>query len=327
MTEETLAASRRQFLLRLLKVGGLSAGSVALGLGLRATSQRPTPPAALTLERSFLVPADDGLPELVVAQGEIPEELVRRAFEALGGISRFVARGDVVVLKPNVAWDRVPQQAATTNPDVVAEVARLCRNAGARRVIVTDVTCNEAARCFRRSGIAEAAAAAGAELVLPEQRLFKKVKLNGEVLEVWPVLETFLAADKVINIPVAKHHSLTGVSLALKNWYGIIGGQRNRLHQRINESIVDLAAFMRPTVTILDAYRVLMRNGPTGGSLNDVALKKTVIASTDEVAIDAFAAKAYWDLDLRRLPYLRMAAARGLGRPDFESLRTRTIQI
>ena len=107
---------------------------------------------------------------------------------------------------------------------------------------------------------------------MPEARLFRDVDLRGEVLGVWPVLEPFLTADKVINVPIAKHHSLTGATLGVKNWYGILGGQRQRLHQRINESLADLLAFLRPTLTILDAYRVLMRNGPTGGSLNDCLL-------------------------------------------------------
>jgi uncharacterized protein (DUF362 family) len=321
------AANRRELMLRLLRLGGLSAGAVGLGGWLSTRSKPPETGSALSLDRSFVVPDDPGVPELVVVQGDDPGALVRRALDELGGIRRFVSRGDVVVVKPNVAWDRTPAQAATTNPEVVAAMVRCCLEAGARKVVVTDVTCNEAVRCFQRSGIAEAARGAGAELVLPEPRRFRQVRLGGEVLDVWPVLDPFLEADKVINVPVAKHHSLTGVSLAMKNWYGVIGGQRNRLHQRINESIVDLAAFMRPTLTVLDAYRVLMRNGPTGGSLADVELRKTIVASTDEVALDAYVAKAYWDLDYRRLGFLRLAAARGLGRIDYESLRTKAVTL
>ncbi len=226
------------------------------------------------------------LPELVVAQGESPQQLVRRAVDELGGMRRFIARGDIVVVKPNIGWDRAPEQAANTNPLLVAEVVRLCQDAGARRVVVTDVSCNDARTCFERSGIAAAARAAGADVILPEERRFKEVNLAGDVLTTWPVLEPFLAADKIINLPIAKHHSLTGCTLGMKNFYGIIGGQRSRLHQRINESLADLLAFARPTLTILDAYRVLMRGGPTGGSLADVEFKKTLLAGTDPVAID-----------------------------------------
>ena len=240
-------------------------------------------------------------------------------------MGRFVARGETVVIKPNVAWDRLPEQAATTNPEVVAELVRLCRAAGAGSVIVTDVTCNEAAACFDRSGIGRAAKAAGAEVVLPERRLFAEVDLQGATLRGWPVLEPFLEADKLINVPIAKHHGLTGVTLGMKNWYGMIGGDRGRLHQRIHESICDLAAFAKPTLTVLDAYRVLVRGGPTGGSLDDVELKGTVVAGTDGVAIDAYAAKAWWDLDLPRLRFLRLAAERGIGRANFAALRTRVV--
>ena len=187
---------------------------------------------------------------------------------------------------------------------------------------MTDVSCNDAQTCFERSGIAAAAKAAGAEVVLPAARFFKQVDLKGDTLGVWPVLEPFLDANKLINVPIAKHHSLTGVTLGMKNWYGLIGGNRNRLHQRIHESLVDLTAFAKPTLTVLDAYRVLMRNGPTGGDEDDVEMKRTVVASTDPVAIDAYAAKAWWNLDVPRLRFLRLAEERGLGKMDFASLRT-----
>ena len=204
---------------------------------------------------------------------------------------------------------------------------RLCQEAGAKKVIVTDVSCNDPRRCFERSGIAAAARAEGADVLLPEERKFKEVDLRGEVLTTWPVLEHFLAADKMINVPIAKHHSLTGVTLGMKNWYGILGGPRHRLHQRIHESLVDLADFMRPTLTIVDAYRVLMRNGPTGGNVSDTELKKSMVASTDPVALDAYVAKAFWNLDADRLRYLVLAEERGLGKLNFAALRTRIASV
>jgi uncharacterized protein (DUF362 family) len=319
------AAERREFLLRMLRLGGLGATSVGVGAWLHGRSQRPREPRVLVAERRAGIAADASLPEMVVAQGESPRQLVRRALDELGGIRRFIARGDIVVLKPNIGWDRSAEQAANTNPVLVAEVVRLCQEAGARRVIVTDVSCNDARTCFERSGIAAAARGVGADVILPEERRFKEVNLGGDVLATWPVLEPFLAADKIINLPIAKHHNLTGCTLGMKNFYGIIGGQRSRLHQRINESLADLLAFARPTLTILDAYRVLMRGGPTGGSLADVEFKKTLVAGTDPVAIDSYAAKAWWDLDYQRLPFLRIAQARGLGKMNFEEVRTKII--
>jgi uncharacterized protein (DUF362 family) len=320
---------RRAFLLCVLRLGGASAAALGAGAYLSGRSQRPREADARQINLDHRVADRPDLPELVVAQGEQagPAVLVRRAIEEMGGMGRFVARGDTVVVKPNVAWDRLPEQAATTNPDAVAEVVRLCLAAGARSVIVTDVTCNAAEACFDRSGIAAAARAAGAEVVLPEPRFFTRVDLKGQTLGEWPVLEPFLDADKLINVPIAKHHSLTGVTLGMKNWYGLIGGDRNRLHQRIHESIVDLSSFAKPTLTVLDAWRVLMRSGPTGGSLDDVEQKSTVIASVDPVAVDAYAAKAWWNLDVPRLRFVRLAEERGVGRADFAALRTRTVTV
>jgi uncharacterized protein (DUF362 family) len=321
VAESDPGSGRRHALARLLQLGGLSAGTAATAVWLRYRGRPGEEPVPVIARHDFTVPPDPALPDLAVSQGDDPRGLLRRAIDDLGGIRRFIGRGDVVVIKPNVAWDRTPPQAANTNPDVVAEMALLCREAGAKSVIVTDVSIHDPRRAFERSGIAQAARAAGAEVVLPEPRRFRRVDLGGEVLGVWPVFQPFLEADKMINMPIAKHHSLTGVTLGIKNWYGILGGQRRRLHQRIHESLADLAAFMRPTLTVLDAWRVLLRNGPTGGNLEDVALKKTLIAGTDPVALDAWAARAWWNLDAQQLPYLKLASARGLGTAEFDKLR------
>jgi uncharacterized protein (DUF362 family) len=334
--------TRREALLQLLRVGGIAAGAAGAGVWLTERSMRPIPAQAEQARRDHRVVGDAQWPTLTVAQiptnkdagsGEVrakdgePRALVQKALENLGGMRRFVARQDVVVIKPNIAWDRTPEQAANTNPELVAEVVRQCWSAGAKRVIVTDVSCNEARRCFHRSGIEAAARAAGAEIILPDPEKFRDVEIGGVVLKTWPVFTPFLEADKILNLPIAKHHELTGATLGMKNWYGILGGQRNRLHQQIHQSLADLAAFMLPTLTVMDCYRILLRNGPTGGNLEDVALKKTVVAGTDPVALDAYVAKAYWNLDAEHLPYLRMAAARGLGVVEFEKLAVKVSQL
>ncbi len=322
--------TRREAMLQLLRVGGVAAGAAAAGVWLSEHSFRPSSAMAEQARRDHRVASDSQNPQwphLVVVQGGEPRALVQRAFEDLGGIRRFVSSHDVVVLKPNIAWDRTPEQAANTNPEVVAEVVRQCWQAGAKRVIVTDVSCNEPRRCFQRSGIQAAARAEGAEVILPDPELYREVDLGGVVLKSWPVFKPFLEADKIINLPIAKHHGLLGVTLGMKNWYGILGGQRNRLHQQIHQSLADLANFILPTVTLLDCYRILLRNGPTGGNLEDVVLKKTMVAGTDPVAIDAYVAKAYWNLDPEHLPYLQMAAARGLGTVDFEKLAVKVSQL
>ncbi|MFZ0732866.1 MAG: DUF362 domain-containing protein [Candidatus Sulfotelmatobacter sp.] len=323
MESETPTLSRRDALIKLLRVAGASAGAAGLGIWLSEHSWRPEAALAITAKRGHTIAANPQFPEMAIITGDDPAQLARQAIEELGGIRRFIARGDVVLVKPNIGWDRVPEQAATTNPDVIAEVVRQCATAGAKRVIVTDVSCNDPRRCFERSGIAEAAQHAGAEVILPDPAMFKEVDLQGEILRVWQIFSPFLNVDKVINIPIAKHHSLTGTTLGMKNWYGMLGGPRHQLHQNIHESLVDLADFVRPTLTMIDCYRILVRNGPTGGNLQDVLLKKTMVAGTNPVALDAYVAKAFWDLDVAALPYLKMAADRGLGTYEFEKVRTR----
>jgi uncharacterized protein (DUF362 family) len=309
---------------RVIQSLGLATGAAAgfTALGLLSYSQEPVRRREETVYRlpDFRIEPASVRPELAVVHGTQVDPMVREAVGSLGGIGRFVARGDRVVIKPNVGWDRQPEQAANTNPDVVAAVARLCREAGAGKVVVTDVSLNDPKRCFARSGIRAAAQSAGADVKLPGSNDFRSTDMQGELLDVWPVSRYFLEADKVINLPVVKHHSLCGCTLAMKNWYGVLGGRRNQLHQRIHTSIVDLAAALRPTLTIMDATRVLKHNGPTGGSLDDVSVENTLIAGTDEVAIDAYSLR-FLDLEPEQVPFLALGEERGLGRVDWRSLR------
>ncbi len=311
--------NRRDALRRIAGLTGASAATAGAGLWLATRKESPAEPPPARVTATYTVARDPRYPELVVARGADPEPILRRAIDELGGIARFVSRGDTVVLKPNAAWDRAPWQAANTSPEMVAGMARLCAQAGARRVLVADVTINSARDCYERSGIGAAARDAGAEVVLPAARRFRQIDLGGRVLAAWPVFDPFLDTDKVINIAAVKHHSLTGATLGIKNWYGILGGFRQRLHQRIHESLADLASFLRPTLTVLDAWRVLLRNGPNGGRADDVALRRTVIAATDPVAADAWAAKEFWNLAPADLPYLGLCAARGLGKTDLQA--------
>ncbi|HEX3775510.1 MAG TPA: DUF362 domain-containing protein [Polyangiaceae bacterium] len=248
-----------------------------------------------------------------------PAELVRRAVDAMGGMKRFVSRGDIVAVKPNIGWDRMPVHAANTNPLVVAEVVKLAFDAGAKEVIVTDASCNEANRCFQRSGIWRAAYALGATVILPSAHRFRDMRMKGEVLDQWPVYTPLVNADKVINVPVAKHHNLAKFTAAMKNWYGILGGRRNRLHQNIDVSIADLATFMRPTLTIVDATRVLLRNGPQGGNMDDAKDMHQVIASLDQVAADAYACTLIGE-HASNVKYLKLGHERGIGNMNWADL-------
>jgi uncharacterized protein (DUF362 family) len=265
------------------------------------------------------------LPDFVVAKNDPnPAVLTRRAVEAMGGMKRFVSRGDIVVVKPNIGWDRMPIHAANTNPDVVATVVKMAFEAGAKRVVVTDASCNDPNRCFQRSGIWRAAYALGADVILPAEHRFRMMRLNGDVLDEWPVYTPLVQADKVINVPVAKHHNLAKYTGAMKNWYGSLGGRRNRLHQNIDVSVADLATFMRPTLVVVDATRILMRNGPQGGNVDDTREMNTVIATVDQVAADSYGATL---IGQRRenVPYLKMGHDRGLGTMFWENLRVREV--
>ena len=317
---------RRNFLEKSLKAGiSIAAtGSLAYWLYNRDVSSKDV---SLKMQvRDYSVKISEEFPEMVIVRGESPSKIVKTAIEGLGGIKKFISTGDKVVIKPNIGWDRVPAQAANTNPEIVKAVVELCYSAGAKTVIVTDVSCNDPRRSFQRSGIANAALSAGAIVNLPSERKFRVLKIKGEVLDEWPVYRDFIEADKVINIPIAKHHNLSGLTMSLKNWYGILGGHRSVLHQKIDESIADLATFMKPTLTILDAYRILVANGPQGGDLADVRQINTVAAGIDQVAVDAFGATLFGKKP-EDLSFIRLAASRGIGRMDLSKVRTREISI
>jgi uncharacterized protein (DUF362 family) len=305
---------RRGFLKRVGIACAGVAGASALGLAARDAGRDETLPTRRAGQiRNFGTGLDSGPAGLVVASGG-PADATRAAIEALGGASRFLKPGESVVIKPNVGWDRTPIQAANTNPIVIATLVEICLAAGAAEVIVTDHSCNEARRCFTRSGIWKAVEEAGGSIVLPAQHRFRTFDLGGVILGRMPVLAAAVEADRFINVPVAKHHGLSGFTGAMKNLYGVLGGRRNRLHQRIDDSIADLADFIRPTLTVMDATRVLVRNGPQGGDVADTEAVGKVIASTDQVAVDAYSCRLI-GLEPTALPYLALAGERGLGNP------------
>ncbi len=275
--------------------------------------------ALLRFGPSLLAQASS-FPGLVMVQGESPSAITKEAVAALGGMKSFVARGDRIMIKPNIGWDRTPELAACTNPEVVKTLVELCFDAGAKEVTVMDNTTNQAQRCYARSGIAEAAKSAGAKAPFVNTFRLKKMALQGEWLKEWEVFTDFIEADKLINVPIAKHHSLSRLTMGMKNWLGAIGGSRNQLHQRLDEAMVDLAAFFKPELTVLDAYRILIQNGPQGGRLSDVKLQKAVIAGADPAAVDALGA-TFFNIKPQELPYLEIARRRGLGEIDLEKIR------
>ncbi|MCK4758639.1 MAG: DUF362 domain-containing protein [Candidatus Aminicenantes bacterium] len=259
-------------------------------------------------------------PDLAWIQGESPAQITKEAISSLGGIQRFVSKGDVVIVKPNIGWDRTPKQAACTNPQVVKTLVELSLGAGAKEVKVIDNPCNPVQRTYARSGIAAAAKEAGGKVLFPNPHKLKKISLNGKWLKEWEVYTDFVEADKIINVPIAKTHSLSRLTMGMKNWLGALGGNRNQLHQKLDQVMIDLAAFFKPCLTVMDGYRILIRNGPQGGRLSDVELFKTVVAGVDYVAVDA-AGATFFDIQPQDLPYLQIAHQMGVGEINLEKLK------
>jgi uncharacterized protein (DUF362 family) len=302
-------STRREF----IKGAAVAGGALALAPGLAWPQEPAAESYAMSIARWEGDTGEDA--DLAVEA----KRLTEAAILALGGMERFVSKGDVVWIKPNLAWNRPPKLAATTNPDVVAELVRLCFEAGAKTVKIGDHTCHPAKQAYRSSGAKKVAEATGAELVYLDEKRFKEVKLGGERLETWPLYTEMLDADLLINVPIAKHHGLSEATLAMKNYMGVIGGRRSTWHQALPACLRDITAYMKPRLCVLDAVRVLMEHGPQGGRPSDVERRDTVAASTDIVALDAFGAEllghAPGDLDM-----LRVAVEAGLGEPDYRKL-------
>ncbi len=308
--------TRREAVLRL---SSTAVAAAAVGSGALVFHDRRIVSAAAAPIPDWRVPLPGSPPRVTAARGPDPAENVRRAVAALGGMETFVRRGEVVLIKPNIGWDRLPEQAANTDPQVVAELVRLCTAAGARKVIVTDISCNDPRRCFARSGIAAAASAAGAEVLESATLHLVPASLPG-LSSGLEVAEELLRADRVINVPVVKHHSLSKVTLGMKNWLGVQGKGRNRLHQDINRALAELCATFRPTLTVVDATRVLVANGPVGGSLSDVKQVGAVAAGVDPVLCDAWGAALLGHVPAS-LPFIAEAERSGLGRADLALVR------
>jgi len=227
-------------------------------------------------------------PDISIVKGNDPYKITKKAIELIGGLNNLISKGDVVVVKPNIGWDRVVELAGNTNPEVVRAVVEMTFDAGAKEVRVMDNPCNDARRTYIRSGIKEAAEKAGADVKYLDERRLKKINMGGGVLKNWPVYSEFLEVDKIINVPIAKHHGLCKVTLGMKNWLGAVGGRRRLLHQNIHQVIVDMSEYFKPALTVLDAYRVRFRNGPQGTNPADVRLEKTIIAGVNPTYVDAY---------------------------------------
>lgn len=269
------------------------------------------------------------LPYLVVAHGgDNPEELVNRSLKALGGIERFVKPGSEVIIKPNicVAYHAF-EYAATTNPWVVSAIVKLCLNAGAKRVRVMDNPFGGTAdQAYAISGIGEQVKAAGGVMELMTNRKFVKTAFpQGRDIKDWMIYDEIVKADVIINVPIAKHHSLARLTLGMKNLMGTILN-RESIHSNMGQRLADLSGRIKPALTIVDAVRILMANGPTGGNLNDVKKIDTLIATTDIVAADTYAASLF-NVKPDQLAYIGAGVKSGIGRSDIENVKIEQITV
>ncbi|MBE7559749.1 DUF362 domain-containing protein [bacterium] len=316
---------RRDVLRRLAVAGAMLGG---LGVAGKLLHNRPSLPEeeVVTLPK-FNVELPSANPRMVVARGQDHAALVKAAIDRLGGISAFIFPGDTVVVKPNVGFDRSPKLGATSSPEVVGAVLELCRQARAGKIIVCDNPINSPEGSFKKSGIAQVAEKYGATVMLPRPHYFHTLRVGGVVLKDWSFFwAPFAKADKVIGIPTVKDHNLCKASLTMKNWYGLLGGGRNRFHQSIHEIVADLAMMMTPTLVVMDGSRLLMKNGPTGGTLADVKPGDTIVAGTDQVAIDAFGIQLI-DRNPDDFAYIQMAHERGIGNKNWKDLAPPEITV
>jgi uncharacterized protein (DUF362 family) len=269
-------------------------------------------------------------PDVTVATGKPYESLVRKAMEGAGGMSQYVKPGDFVVIKPNIGWDRKPDQAANTHPLVVKTLAEMALEAGADRVNIFDRTCNEKRRCYVNSGMEEAIKSLGSRRVRLDhidKRKFIPLDIKkGQSLKRWEIYRDALEADCYINVPVAKNHGLSGLTVGLKNSMGVIGGNRGSLHFDLGQKLADLATVLRPTLTVVDATRILLRNGPQGGRVSDVKVTDTLIVSRDIVAADAYATTLF-EMQPEDIDSTVAAARMGLGEMDLNKMRISTVRL
>lgn len=308
--------TRRESIQKLLNLSG----GLAMAGAVTWPNASPLMAATSSEDRKFIAEAYGQ------SEGYSIKALTRSVFEAAGGMNRFVSNGDVVVIKPNISWARRPELAATTNPEVLEAVVELCQEAGAKKVRIADNTIHDARQCFALSGAGLVAKNTGADLIYPRSSLMRKMGVKGNRLNIWPVYKPLVEADVLINVPVAKHHSLSSLTLGMKNWIGAVGGSRWSLHQDINQSIVDLAQFFKPTVTLIDAIRIMTKNGPSGGSTSYVQTKNTLILSDDPVAADAKAALLF-NRKPEDLGFIRLAQQQGLGTYDFQKLSEKKVVL
>ncbi|MFA5272382.1 MAG: DUF362 domain-containing protein [Candidatus Omnitrophota bacterium] len=265
--------------------------------------------------------------DLVAANGDDPFKTTVKAVEAMGGMGKFVKKDSVVLIKPNIGWASSPESGSCTNPQVVAALVELSFKAGAKRVNIFDIPCNNPKMSYATSGIGRAAFEKGANVYIPDDWDVIRAKFEYDSpMEGWPILRDAIECDTFINVPVLKHHGMTRLTLSMKNLMGVCAGNRASIHNEIGRKLVDLADFLNPELTVMDAFRVLIRNGPRGENENDIVEKKTILVSTDTSLVDCYACKLV-GVDPSEVPYVSCAIERKFGITDIETASINYLKI
>lgn len=275
----------------------------------------------------------ESTPDMVAVMGGEPDVMLEKALAEMGGIGQYVKAGNKVVIKPNIGWDRAPELAANTNPILVAAMVKQCLSAGAKEVVVFDHTCDTWDKCYENSGIKAAVNTAGGIMISGnDESMYKEVaNPKGVMLKSAKVHKVLLECDVWFNMPVLKHHSGAKMSVAMKNLMGIVFDRqyfhRNDLQQCIADSCL---LIKKPALNIVDAYRIMHRNGPQGISEKDVATLKTLIVSPDIVAVDTASIKLFNQvkkMPIETVGHIAKAEEHKLGTQKIESLNVKRIKL
>lgn len=267
--------------------------------------------------------------DLVALMGGEPDAMFDLGIQEFGGMGAFVSKGQKVLIKPNIAWDVVPELAGNTNPALVKRIIEHCLRAGAKEVYVFDNTCDNWADCYKNSGIERAVKDGGGKIVPGNsEKYYQQVEIPGGVkLKTTKVHELLLETDVFINVPILKHHSSTHVTACLKNMMGMVWDRSYFHANNLNQCIADYALYQKkPVLNIVDCYNVMVQNGPRGVSKEDLVLMKSQIISPDWVAADVAATKMM-GVDVEKVEYISMADKLGVGNKNLESLEINRIKL
>jgi uncharacterized protein (DUF362 family) len=312
---------RRDFL-----KGCIAAG---IGAGLAHSSLARLVPAlsAANGGRAFGAEAGGQIPDIVAVRGGEPDAMFDRGIAAMGGIGRFVKRGQRVAVKTNASWDVPVDRAGNTHPALVQRIVQHCMEAGAREVMLFDHTIEQYRRCLEASGLNEVARNTGAVIVPADtERYYQKTTVGGKSLDTALIHQAILEADVLISAPILKHHGGTGMTAGMKNFMGAVWDRRFFHRYDLSQCIADFLLARKPELTVIDAYRVVTGNGPRTRSAADLTLAKMQILSTDVVAADAAGARILGGR-AEDCEHVRIAHAMGLGEIDPSRLPTRRITI